>query len=388
MNFYNYYPIFVRVYGLIGCVLMLLLINGCSRSRKADDQPVFIPASIHYAKRFSITDKDNGLAVTVTSPDGFRQQYILRKKSTVSSVAQTEANVIEVPLQSVVCLASTHVALINSLQQTDKIIGLESRKSVYNADIIQSVEAGKIHEVGNYDDLNLELLVNIHPDAVFQSVGGMPSSNASQLERLSLHTVSIPAHYETHPLGRLEWIKFFALFFNRQAYADSLFQQAEQSYKATMKLAQNPAHRPTVVAGYVSKGVWVAPGGKSYFAQLLKDAGADYIWKDDSTSGNLKLSYEELVSKGMNADYFINIQMVYKDREQVLAEISEAKSFKSVLADKFYMNNATTNANGKNNYWEQGFTEPHIILKDLVKILHPELLPDYTPVYFTDQKHR
>ena len=52
------------------------------------------------------------------------------------------------------------------------------------------------------------------------------------------------------------------------------------------------------------------------------------------------------------------------------------------------MNNATTNSNGKNNYWEQGFTEPHVILKDLVKILHPDLLPDYTLVYFADQRSK
>jgi iron complex transport system substrate-binding protein len=366
-------------------VAMLLLVIGCSKPSGQETQSSFISPVIRYAKGFEVNDKGSELAVTVTSPDGYVQHYTLRNKSNVKTL-QAERNVIEVPLTNVVCLASTHVALINSLQQTDKIIGLEDRKSVYNADIIESIEAGKIHEVGNYDELNLELLINIHPDVVFQSVSGMPTSNAAQLENLSLHAVGIPAHYETHPLGRLEWIKFFALFFDKQAYADSLFDQIEQSYNATMQLVHEPAHRPTVVAGYFSKGVWVAPGGKSYFAQLLKDAGADYVWKDDSTSGNLKLSYEELVDKGINADYFINIQMVYKDREQVLSDIAEAKSFKSVLANNFYMNNATTNAHGKNNYWEQGFTEPHVVLKDLVKILHPVLLPEYTPVYFTDQR--
>jgi iron complex transport system substrate-binding protein len=386
MNFYNYLNP-VKVYGLIG-VAVVLLLTSCSRSRKPEDRPIFSPTSIQYAEGFTITEKGSALEVTVTSPEGFRQEYILRGKNNVTSVGQTEANMIEVPLQRVVCLASTHVALINSLQETDKIIGLESRRSVYNADVVKAVEAGNIYEVGNYDALNLELLVNIGPDAIFQSVRGMPASSAAQMENLSLRTVEIPAHYETHPLGRLEWIKFFALFFDKQAYADSLFQRVEQSYKETMQLVQKPAHRPTVVAGYFSKGVWIAPGGKSYFAKLLHDAGADYIWKDDSTSGNLKLSYEELVSKGIHADYFINIQMVYKDREQVLADLSEAKSFKSVQANKFYMNNATTNANGKNNYWERGFTEPHVILRDLVKILHPELLPDYMPVYFTDQKQQ
>lgn len=368
----------------IGVSIILLLI-GCSQPSKQETSSSFTSPSIRYAKGFKVTDEGGELAVTVTSPEGYAQHYILREKSNVKNV-QTGINVIAVPLTNVVCLASTHVALINSLQQTDKIIGLESRKSVYNANVIKAIETGKIHEVGNYDEMNLELLVNIHPDVVFQSVSGMPASNAAQLENLSLHMVGIPAHYETHPLGRLEWIKFFALFFDKQAYADSLFENIEKNYNTTKQLAHDPAHRPTVVAGYFSKGVWVAPGGKSYFAQLLKDAGADYIWKDDSTAGNLKLSYEELVDKGINADYFINIQMVYKDREQVLADIAEAKSFKSVLSNNFYMNNATANANGKNNYWEQGFTEPHVVLKDLVKILHPDLLPDYTPVYFTGQR--
>lgn len=364
----------------------LLLVTGCNQSSRQEIQSSLLESpSIRYAKGFQVTKKGNELVVTVTSPDGYAQHYTLRRKSNLTT-AQNETHIIDVPLENVVCLASTHVALIDALQQTDRIIGLEDRKSVYNPDIIKSIEHGKIQEVGNYDELNMELLVNIHPDVVFQSVSGMPASNAAQLESLSLHTVGIPAHYETHPLGRLEWIRFFALFFDKQAYADSLFDHIEKSYNQTKHLVYSPAHRPTVVAGYFSKGVWVAPGGKSYFAQLLSDAGADYIWKDDSTSGNLKLSYEELIERGINADYFINIQMVYKDRDQVLAEMGEAKSFKSVLAGNFYMNNATTNANGKNNYWEQGFTEPHIILKDLVKILHPDVLPDYKPVYFTDQR--
>ena len=379
----SFRKLFYPVYTIVTVLLMI----GCTQSSQQKAQSLLASPSIRYAKGFEVTDNGNALAVTVKSPDGYEQHYTLRKRSNVTTVHAAPNN-IEVPLQRAVCLASTHVALITSLQQTDKIIGLEDRKSVYNADIIKAIESGKIHEVGNHDELNLELLVNIHPDVVFQSVSGMPASNAAQLENLSLHTVGIPAHYETHPLGRLEWIKFFALFFDKQAYADSVFNHIEKSYKQTMQLVRAPAHRPTVVAGYFSKGIWVAPGGKSYFAQLLKDAGADYVWKDDSTSGNLKLSYEELVDKGIDADCFINIQMVYKDREQVLADIAEAKSFKSVLANNFYMNNATTNRNGKNNYWEQGFTEPHVILKDLVKILHPDLLPDYTLVYFADQRSK
>ncbi len=364
--------------------ILTILLTGIRCSKPQDETVKSLPEiNIRYAERFTIKTNNNEIVATVKLEAGQEQQYIFHKKDSVQEKSNaTASNTIEVPLEKVVCLASPHICLINSLQETDKIIGLEDYKSVYNPAILDKVRSGKIYEVGNYDQLNLELLVNIHPDAIFESVSSMSGRNAGQLENLALRTIAIPAHFETHPLGRLEWIKFFALFFDKQQYADSIFTAIESSYLHTSQLTQSATHKPTVVAGYFSKGVWVAPGGKSYFAQLLKDAGADYIWKDDSTSGNIKLNYEQLLSKGLGADYFINIQMIFKEREQVLNEMPEIRSFKSISNNNFYMNNAMVNAFGKNNYWEQGFVEPQVILKDLGRIFHPELFPDYIPVYF------
>ncbi len=104
--------------------------------------------------------------------------------------------------------------------------------------------------------------------------------------------------------------------------------------------------------------------------------------KNDTTTGNLRMSYEEALDKGINADIFVNIQMLYKTREELLTEMPESNSFASIKANRLYMNNAQVNEVGKNNYWEQGFVQPHIILKDLASIFHPEAFPGYKPAYF------
>jgi iron complex transport system substrate-binding protein len=363
-----------------GTLVLALLLTACSSPHKEPTETL-AATTIKYARQFNVQPKPGGLLVTVFPGNGEPASYWLYNRNT-EAPAPSAAKPVGIPVESIVCLSSPHITLISSIGEAGRIKGIESQTSLYDTAIINQVGKGQIFEVGNYESLNLESLVKINPELITGSATGMDNQNASRLSELELTVASIPAHYENHPLGRLEWIKFFALLFNRQQRADSIFNLAEREYLRTSETATTQPSRPTVIAGYYSKGTWVAPGGRSYFAQLLKDAGADYIWKNDTTTGNLRLSYEEALEKGIHADIFINIQMLYKTREELLAEMPESGSFASIKANRLYMNNAQVNEAGKNNYWEQGFVQPHIILKDLASIFHPGAFPGYTPVYF------
>jgi len=363
-----------------GIPVVALLLTGCSSQHK-ESAEALAGTTIRYAKQFNIQPQAGGLLVTVLSNNGEPTQYWLHSRDT-EAPASPAGKPLGIPVESIVCLSSPHITLISSLGEAERIKGIESQTSLYDTAIINRVRKGSIFEVGNYESLNLENLVKIDPELITGSATGMDNQNASRLGDLELTVASIPAHYENHPLGRLEWIKFFALLFNEQQRADSVFNTAESEYLKTSATATAQTSRPTVIAGYYSKGTWVAPGGRSYFAQLLKDAGADYIWKNDTTTGNLRMSYEEALDKGINADVFVNIQMLYKTREELLTEMPESSSFASVKANRLYMNNAQVNEAGKNNYWEQGFVQPHIILKDLASIFHPGAFPGYKPAYF------
>lgn len=363
---------------LYGIALAGLFISCTPKDQKAEHRAV---TTIEYADRFSLENVEQGTLVTLKINDGYEIRYLLQRGDQ-DPEGTTADYTIQVPVNNVVCLSSTHIALMNSLNTLNNIQCINSRKAVYNPLIIKAIEQGRICEAGDEEEMNLEQLVSMSPDLIFQSVSGMPGARMERLQRVGLNVFPIPAHYETHPLGRLEWVKLFALFFNKEAEATAIFNAARERYNHVLQQTANAQNKPKVITGYYTKGAWVAPGGKSYFAKLLADAGADYVWKGDSTAGNLTLNFEEALQKGIEADYFINIQMVYKTREQVLQEIPEIVAFKSVKADGVYMNNAMVNENGKNNYWEQGVVEPDVVLMDLASIFHPALFPEHKLVYF------
>lgn len=370
-----------RMYTGSIAIAVTLLLAACNTPEEKQNAAAFPETTIKYAKQFTVQNKPGGALVTVNTVTGKPTQYWLHNANE-EAIAQTAGTAIGIPVERLICLSSPHITLISSLGEISRIKGIESKTSIYDTAVINRIQRGSIFEVGNYEMLNLEQLVKIDPELITGSATGMDDQNAARIQQLDLTVAAIPAHHENHPLGRLEWIKFFALLFNQQSRADSIFGLAESEYLKTSAIATAQTARPTVIAGYYSKGTWVAPGGKSYFAQLLKDAGADYIWKNDSTTGNLRLSYEEALEKGIHADILINIQMLYKTREQVLSEMPESGSFNSIKTNNLFINNAQVNEAGKNNYWEQGFVQPHIILKDLASIFHPQAFPGYTKVFF------
>ena len=111
---------------------------------------------------------------------------------------------------------------------------------------------------------------------------------------------------EATPLGRAEWIKFTAAFFDKSAKADSIFAGIDSSYRALAALAAGAARKPVVVAGAPFGGAWWVPGGRSYVARLLADAGAAYPWSADTTRGSLSLDLEAVVAKAGDAEVWLN----------------------------------------------------------------------------------
>ena len=118
----------------------------------------------------------------------------------------------------------------------------------------------------------------------------------------------INAEYlEKYPLGRAEWIKFVALFFEKEKEADSVFAVIEKDYLATMQLAVAAVQKPTVLSGIVYGDAWFMPAGKNYAAHLLNDAGLDYMWKETDSNGFLELSFESVYAKAKDADLWIGV---------------------------------------------------------------------------------
>lgn len=187
---------------------------------------------------------------------------------------------------------------------------------------------------------------------------------------------------EDTPLGRSEWLKFTALFFNKDEQAETIFSEIADKYERVAQKAKSVKNRPIVFVGFNFKGTWYMPGGKSYVAKYLADAGANYLWSDDKSSGSLPLSFEVVLERAANADYWLNFSQSWNKLKDLVVEDNRYADFKAMKIGNLYNNNARVNENGGNDYWEGGISNPDMVLSDLIKILYPEMLPNHKLFYY------
>ncbi|HEX5171983.1 MAG TPA: ABC transporter substrate-binding protein [Cyclobacteriaceae bacterium] len=361
--------------------LIFLLFIACTGKEKVTDKTIEPGTSVplRYAEGFKVTDVDGGRLVEVTYPfqgalSGYK--YLLVDRGDTVPPHSNDTRVINIPIRSIVCTSTTHIPMLDYLGETKKLIGFPMLDYISSKKMRERIDSGKVAELGVDKGMNIEQLAVLNPDVV---MGYMLSGDYGQykkIEELGMSVVMNGEYLEKHPLGRAEWIKFVALFFNKEQEADSIFDEIEKSYLATTRLVDSVKERPTVLSGIVYGDGWFLPGGKNYAAHLLQDAGCDYLWKDDSSNGFLQLSFESVYEKAYNADLWIGVGSYASLKELKDADQRYAK-FKPFKEGNVYTYNARIGAKGGNEYLELGYLRPDIILKDLVKIAHPSLLPSY-----------
>ena len=143
--------------------------------------------------------------------------------------------------------------------------------------------------------------------------------------------------------------------------------------------------KPTVFTGSDYQGTWSMPGGNSFAAAFLKDAGADYLWADDTSTGSLPLAFEAVFEKAQSAEYWVNVGYFFTLNDLLAADARYA-DFAVYQSGNIWNNDAITSATGGNDYYESAVAHPELVLADLIKIFHPELLPDYELVYYRQLK--
>lgn len=384
-------------------LFLLVLLSGCGAdqtdepSRSTDQSAldsIAVPgqpqpnrkADIQYAKSFEIFYYDDFKIVKVFNPwQGDQDKsinYLIVKEGARVKGQYEDYYVIRTPIESIACLSTTHLPLVEALQAEDKIVGVANGSYVYDSSVTQRIEKGDIKEVGVDQVLNEELLLETEPDLVMAyGVGGKNNKRYNKLIELGLQVVMNAEYMENSPLGRAEWIKFLGVFLDKEEQAKKVFQQVERKYLALEKKAKEVQDKPTVLSGLPYKDVWSMPGGESYGARFIEDAGGDYLYSDNTKRGSLQLSLEAVFAKGANADIWVNTNRA-ENIQHILSMDERFGQFKAIQEGEVYNNNKRKTPEGGIDFYESGVLNPHIILKDLMKIFHPELLPDHTLYYY------
>ncbi len=342
--------------------------------------------SLKYAVGFSISNQGNSKLVEVKYPyqnatSGYK--YLLVPKGETIPAHDDQTKVIAVPLENIVCTSTTHIPLLDYLNLTNKLVGFPTTDYISSAKMRARIDSGKIVDLGIDKGMNMERLIVLKPSAVMGYALSNDLGQLKKIQELGLAVIINAEYLEKHPLGRAEWIKFMALFFNKEKEADSVFNFIEKEYLLTKQLAEQTKTRPTTMSGIVYGDTWYLPGGKNYASTLLADAGCNYLWKEDGSNGFLELSFESVYKKAHAANLWIGVGG-FLSLDEMKASEQRYSKFNAFKERTIFTYNARKGAKGGSEFLELGYLRPDLILKDLVKIAHPEVLENHQ-LYFYKQ---
>ena len=343
---------------------------------------------VRYATGLHLVKEGNGITViNVKSPwpdarEGFR--YALVPRDIAPSVTLNRDAydaIITVPVERVVVTSTTHIPALESLGVGESIIGFPETQYISSPAARSRADRGEITDIGSNESINTEMVLELQPDLVFGFAVSRGNKAYEVMQKSGVPVVYNGDWTEESPLGKAEWIKFFAPFFGLEKKADSLFGQIESNYLEARELAAEAVEKPTVLSGALYKDVWYLPGGNSWAARFLEDANASYLWKEEEKVGSLSLSIESVLARAGEAEYWISPSQYtsYEEMENANRHYSRFRAFRN---KKVYTFARTRGASGGYEYYELAPNRPDVVLKDLIHILHPGLLPEHEPYFF------
>ena len=350
-------------------IFLLFALAACkfSHDKSSGDSEKLLANS--YATGFKIYELTTGYKVVLGHPNdhSLKHQTFFIQTTKGESPADAEFT-LSPPLNNVAALSVTHIGMLDALNEAHIVKGVCDPFRIYNQTVGEGIKKGLVQNLGESMMPDKEKMLKLNPEVIFMS--GFPNATESNqlLKNAGIPIVYTVAWTEKTPLARAEWIKLFGLLSNKWQMADSIFRAVESNYLKMSKLAQHRQEKPKVFAGNSFKGVWYLPGGSSYIATLINDAGGDYIFKSDSATGSLTVSFEVVYKEARNADIWLNVQ------EQTIAQMlqndSRYGSFKPVQQKMVFNRQGRGALNAGNDYYETGSWRPDLVLKDLITIFY------------------
>lgn len=327
-----------------------------------------------YAKGFRIIRTNDGYIAEVFNPwqqaSNVTLQYHLKRNHEAKS-SDLRAHSINIPVKKIVCLSSTHIAFVNALNESHTICGVSGINNVYDAAIVRRWKRDSLFEAGYENNLNYEKFIKAAPDVVFAyGIGSEINGYVDKLQQLGIPVILIGEYLEQHPLARTEWLKFFAIFFDKLDEAEQIFAHTDSLYQFWKAQANQYNDRPKVMMGLPWNGSWYVSGANTYVAQLVSDAGGKYLWDNLHNNISIPMDFETVFEQCQHADFWINIGQAMS-KTDIINTDTRLALFSPFKNGNLFNNVARIRPQGGNDYWESGTVKPHLILADLVKILHP-----------------
>jgi iron complex transport system substrate-binding protein len=355
----------------LSSILLLFTLAACDPQEAKDREREEGPS--RKATRFELLDRPYGHLLHILDKKGrIRESFQLVEEGKEAPDSSSKKNRIQVPVRRIACLSAPHAGMLLELNASQHIKAFPSKSYLYDRGLRERMEQGSIESIGMQRSLDTERLIALELDLLLDDgMSGRSGEGEGTLERAGTPTLDILDWKEEHPLGRLEWIRVFGALTGKEALADSIFRQRSRVYDSLRTEAADAKENPKILCNAPHKGTWHIPGGNSYMARLIRDAGAAHPWPKNESTGGVPKSLEEVIANARNAEFWIDPGGV-NSLEELSAMDERIDRFKAYRQKAVFKNDARSRPDGGNDFWESGPLHPEKVLEDLIRIFHPD----------------
>lgn len=361
-------------------LFLLLSFAACKKNEKSSTSSTTVQKNeIEYSTNLSINKYKGYSIVKVLNPwpDANKDfTYILKEKNATVPDSLQKYPQLSVPLKSIVVTSTTNIPFLEMLKVEKSLLGFPHTDYVSSVKTRKLIDAGIVKNVGQNERLNMEKLIDLAPEAIVTF--GIDNNNPmiANLEKSGLNVIIQADWMEQSPLGKAEWIKLYAALFCKEKEGKILFDNIVKNYNEALQLVANQKAEATVLYGSMYQNQWFVAKGNSWVAEFMKDAKSNYLWADVAGSGSLGLPFEKILEKAKNAQVWIATGS-FKNAKELGDSNPHYSQFDAFAAKNVYTFESKLGATGGTIYYELAPSRPDLVLKDYIKIFHPELLADY-----------
>ena len=368
-------------YGLL--ILGVFFLFSCEKKQEGSLSKE--PITLEYAKGFTLFKGEGFWEIQVSqgySNASETYRYLVLEPGITLDSTGYDA-VVHLPIQRVALTSTTQVPHLDALGQTDLLVGFPQLDLISSKAARARIAAGKVQDLGAGPSANPELVLDLQPDWIMISTLGEDLRYLEVFKQAGIPALINGEYVEQNPLGRAEWIKFTGVLLGNYAEASAQFEQIKKDYNEAANLASSilEKDKPRVLSGVMYQDIWYAPSADSWAAQLLSQAGGNYAFEENAGSGSLQLNYEYVLDQASSAPIWIGAAD-FASRAEMGTREPRYQAFAAWQAGELYTYTAKKGETGGLEYFELGYLRPDLILKDLIKILHPQLLPEYQPYFY------
>jgi iron complex transport system substrate-binding protein len=343
--------------------ILLILISCNEKKNKFKEEQA--KSEIKYSKHIQIFKKPNYSLVYIINPDANKIEKMYAFSKDISNLKlKKEIIPIQVPIQSITCLAGTDIGMLEKLGVSSKISGVSDIKYVHSKTVKENFSKNKVKSIQNLSQINPESLIEKTNIITYSGFGKSPT-NENKLIKFNIHCLPIYDWRELEALGKAEWIKLYGVLFNKEKEADFYFKKIEQEYNHLKKSSKKFLSSESVLSGSMIGDSWYMPAGESFVANLMRDANCIYVNKNAKGTGSSAFTFEHVLREFSNSQIWINPG--FKSKNELLQSNVKYQYFDAFKNEKVYCY-----SHNMNYFWEMGAIEPQNVLSDFIQIFHQD----------------